>query len=716
MEKLDPQRRELLEARMFAKNQSFDSVSYTNYNNGGGSSGSDSSDIQVSIPAFISPTAVPISSPAFISPIAVPISTPAMIEKCKTPPPGKGRKRKIAQQFDDGTLTKPISRPASESGAAIGIAGYFGKKDAITSPNRGLLTSMRGTIPRQPSLPSNNDIAVTSRGTQTEVTINDVSRMESFLVDQVVDVKTARDPAVDDYKREISQLEQQLRAQIAADKKLKEKNARSVELLKEFLIEQAIQHKKEMREKTMRNRLRLGQFNTVRQGATFVEQWSDGHSFGEINKKLGQTQYQKEELDKQRKILQKRKPLSEKTEKKEKRSKFTDDGFLKPASLFSPMGVNEYHEQDEILRLRANAIKKEEQELQQELEKLERERNIHIRELKRINNEDQSRLNHNPILNDRYLLLDMIGKGGFSEVFKGFDLKELRYIACKVHQLNKDWKEDKKANYIKHAVREYTIHRSLNHPRIVQLHDVFEIDSNSFVTVLEYCDGNDLDFMLKQYKNIPEKETRAIIMQVVSALKYLNERKPPVIHYDLKPGNILLGRGVMSWEVKLTDFGLSKILPEDTDTDSMDLTSQGAGTYWYLPPECFVVGKAPPKISSKVDVWSVGIIFYQALYGRKPFGHNLSQASILEQNTILKATNIEFPNKPTVSIEAKNFIRKCLTYKKDERVDVFALSVDAYLKPKRAQAEAKKLEQQFNSTRSNTSYHSDGSSPSQGSN
>ena len=49
----------------------------------------------------------------------------------------------------------------------------------------------------------------------------------------------------------------------------------------------------------------------------------------------------------------------------------------------------------------------------------------------------------------------------------------------------------------------------------------------------------------------------------------------------------------------------------------MDLTSQGAGTYWYLPPEVFVQGPNPPKISSKVDVWSVGCIFFQCIYGRK---------------------------------------------------------------------------------------------------
>ena len=86
--------------------------------------------------------------------------------------------------------------------------------------------------------------------------------------------------------------------------------------------------------------------------------------------------------------------------------------------------------------------------------------------------------------------------------FQAFDTKEQRYVACKIHQLNKDWKDDKKANYIKHALREYNIHKNLQHPRIVQLFDVFEIDANSFCTVLEYCDGHDLDFYLKQVRLI----------------------------------------------------------------------------------------------------------------------------------------------------------------------------------------------------------------------
>lgn len=78
-------------------------------------------------------------------------------------------------------------------------------------------------------------------------------------------------------------------------------------------------------------------------------------------------------------------------------------------------------------------------------------------------------------------------------------------------------------------------------------------------------------------------------MQVVSALKYLNEIKPPVIHYDLKPGNILLTEGNVCGEIKITDFGLSKVMDEENynPDHGMDLTSQGAGTYWYVKSHMF---------------------------------------------------------------------------------------------------------------------------------
>lgn len=94
----------------------------------------------------------------------------------------------------------------------------------------------------------------------------------------------------------------------------------------------------------------------------------------------------------------------------------------------------------------------------------------------------------------------MLGKGGFSEVYKGYDLDELIYTAVKIHQLNPNWSENSKGNYIKHALRENNVHKELSHPNIVKLFDTVEIDANSFGTILEYCDGVDLSHYMKTHK------------------------------------------------------------------------------------------------------------------------------------------------------------------------------------------------------------------------
>ena len=582
---------------------------------------------------------------------------------------------------------------------------FQGGGPGLVTDFRGLGQPLRGSIiaggpARGPGQTS------AAAGTMTDLTRTQIEALEnkSARLEEDMELQSAK---MDDLGRRLNTVNKESATQ-------KETINRCLSVVKELLIEKSTIERKEARTKCMQNRLRLGQFVTQRVGASFQENWTDGYAFQELSKRQEEITQEREEIDKRRKMLQKKRPVDKESKKAALAAAANNSGkfdqshnmlqngsgsdettFIRPPNR-DTLTMQEYYESEEILKLRQNSLKKDDAEIASEMEKLERERNLHIRELKRIHNEDQSRYNNHPVLNERYLLLMLLGKGGFSEVHKGFDLKEQRYVACKIHQLNKDWKDDKKANYIKHALREYNIHKNLEHARIVKLFDVFEIDANSFCTVLEYCDGHDLDFHLKQNKIIPERESRSIIMQVVSALKYLNEIKPPIIHYDLKPGNILLtGGNVLSGDIKITDFGLSKIMDEEVynPNEGMDLTSQGAGTYWYLPPECFVVGKAPPKISSKVDVWSVGVIFYQCLYGKKPFGHNQSQATILEENTILKATDVQFPNKPTVSAEAKNFIRRCLCYRKDERMDVRNMYEENYLSPPVSKAATKKEQQ-----------------------
>lgn len=199
--------------------------------------------------------------------------------------------------------------------------------------------------------------------------------------------------------------------------------------------------------------------------------------------------------------------------------------------------------------------------------------------------------------------------------------------------------------------------------------------------------GTDLDFMMKTQKTIPERDARAITMQILSGLRYLNtpsgegaNRRQGIIHYDLKPGNILFDE---QGDVKITDFGLSKIVDDSCDGHSLELTSQGAGTYWYLPPECFVMGSTPPRISSKVDVWALGVIFFQMLFGTRPFGEGQSQEKVLHENTMLRATHVNFPPKPLVSPDAKEFIKACLTHSQADRPDVLKLCGHPYLRLKK---------------------------------
>merc|ERR1711957_86256 len=145
-----------------------------------------------------------------------------------------------------------------------------------------------------------------------------------------------------------------------------------------------------------------------------------------------------------------------------------------------------------------------------------------------------------------------------------------------------------------------------------------------------------------------------------SGLKYMNLHGPDgqkIIHYDLKPGNLFYHCG----EVKIADFGLSKVV-QAFSGESIELTSQGAGTYWYLPPECFLPsrGGEPPKISNKVDVWSTGVIFFELLFSRRPFGHEQSQEAMLRAAMAGQAFHVEIPSASKVSAYGMEFLKRLL--------------------------------------------------------
>jgi tousled-like kinase len=287
-------------------------------------------------------------------------------------------------------------------------------------------------------------------------------------------------------------------------------------------------------------------------------------------------------------------------------------------------------------------IFREEASLAEERRLLETEKAVHIKELKRCQCEERSTFyRHLPLYNNRYLLQSMLGRGGFSEVWKAIDLIDLKEVAVKFHQLNPQWSDERKESFIRHVTREYKIHHAMKHPRVVQLYDVLDIDVNSFATVMEYCKGIDLDEKLKRSRVLSEKDARAILMQILSGLRYLSNpyayltaennnnngdnssssgegggggvgggrltgdnlmidprklaslNKIAIIHYDLKPANILFDE---YGDAKITDFGLAKIMEDTEEGTSIELTSQGAGTYYYLPPECFVKdGASTPK-------------------------------------------------------------------------------------------------------------------------
>ncbi|CAD8108544.1 unnamed protein product [Paramecium primaurelia] len=271
---------------------------------------------------------------------------------------------------------------------------------------------------------------------------------------------------------------------------------------------------------------------------------------------------------------------------------------------------------------------------------------LSLHELRQINNiEIQKALK--VLLGDyqfdsKYLL----GEGAFGKVYRGNKISTNMEVAIKKidsQMINKD-------QYLIDALNsEVQIMKQLDHPNIVKFIDKFTTDRSIYI-VTEYCADGDLRNIMKGRK-IPETEVNQIFCQLACGFKELV--KANIIHRDLKPANIMNHRGI----VKIADFGFSKIV----DNFKGDLLRTCVGSPLYMAPQIL----KKEKYTTKSDIWSLGIIYYEMIYGNSPWT-GMDEKS-LTQN-IMKQP-LRFPSHIQLSEFGKNFITKALEKEESKRME-----------------------------------------------
>lgn len=206
------------------------------------------------------------------------------------------------------------------------------------------------------------------------------------------------------------------------------------------------------------------------------------------------------------------------------------------------------------------------------------------------------------IFHDRYEILDVLGAGGTSIVYKARDIVLNRLVTLKI--LREQYANDDQ--FVRRFKHEAQAVACLSHPNIVSIYDVV-FDSNSHYLVMEYVEGCTLKQYLEQKGVLPVNETLYIMYQLLDALDHAHKHN--VIHRDIKPHNILLDAQM---NVKVTDFGIAIAISDITQTYTKDIM----GSVHYMSPEQ-VKGIAVTEAS---DLYSAGVVMYEMLTGSLPFG------------------------------------------------------------------------------------------------
>ena len=204
-------------------------------------------------------------------------------------------------------------------------------------------------------------------------------------------------------------------------------------------------------------------------------------------------------------------------------------------------------------------------------------------------------------------ILELLGQGGMGAVYKARQRQLDRVVALKILPPQVGRTEA----FAERFTREARSLAKLSHPGIVMVYDFGHTQAGLYYFVMEFVDGTDLRHVIRSGQLSPA-EALSIVPQICEALQYAHEEG--VVHRDIKPENIMLNK---KGQIKITDFGLAKLLDQPATAYTLTQAGQRMGTPHYMAPEQI---EHPHLVDHRADIYSLGVVFYEMLTGELPLG------------------------------------------------------------------------------------------------
>ena len=249
------------------------------------------------------------------------------------------------------------------------------------------------------------------------------------------------------------------------------------------------------------------------------------------------------------------------------------------------------------------------------------------------------------VIGERYEILEKIGNGGMSDVYKAKCHKLNRMVAVKI--LKQEFSEN--ANFVSKFRIEAQAAAGLMHPNIVNVYDVGE-ENGIYYIVMELVEGITLKRYIEKKARLSYKEAVSIAIQVSMGIEAAHNNH--IIHRDIKPQNIIISR---EGKVKVTDFGIAKAATSNT------ITSNVMGSVHYTSPEQARGGYS----DAKSDIYSLGVTLFEMLTGRVPFNGETTVAIAIKHIQEEMPSPKEFV--PEIPDSVDSIIRKCCQKSPDRR-------------------------------------------------